>query len=233
MIPILKLLCSEKCQLFESFQEVSATILNGRKSKRSGSFQFLAELYFFLVIYFAICKHSDYNLSSTNFWINSYEEVLGCELLLPDSSRFYRRHHYTATGFYGSRLSYYSNSTASFQQAHLLINGDVSVNPGPVKVHSTNSSTTLRFFHQNARCIKSGAKLCEFQDFVYANNFDIIVISETWLNCEVLDSEILPWSYDIHRCDRADVQGNHSTSGGFKALVLSILAQPCLRSVRS
>ena len=189
-------------------------MVNGFKSKRSGSFQFLTELYLFLVIYFAICKYSDYNLSFTNFWINSDEEILVCEPLLPDSSRLYRRHHYSAKGFYGSRLSYYSNSTASFQQAHLLISGDVSVNPGPDKVHSTNSSATLRFFYQNARSIKSGAKLGEFQDFVYANNLDIIAISETWLNCEVLDSEILPWSYDIHRCDRANVQGIHSTSGG-------------------
>ena len=69
--------------------------MNGRKSKRSGSFQFLTELCFFLVIYFAISKYSDYNLSFTNLWINSDEEVLGCEPLLPDSSRFYRRHHYT------------------------------------------------------------------------------------------------------------------------------------------
>lgn len=30
-----------------------------------------------------------------------------------------------------------------------------------------------------------------------------------------MDSEILPWSYDIHRCDRADnIHGNHPTSGG-------------------
>ena len=188
--------------------------MNGCKFKRSGSFQFLTELYFFLVIYCAICKYSDCNLSFTNFWINSDEEVLGCEPLLPDSSLFHRRHHYTAKGFYGSRLSYYSNSTASFQQAHLLISGDVSVNPGPDKVHSTNSSTTLRFFYQNARSIKSGAKLWEFQDLVYANNFDNIAISETWLNCEVLHSEILPWSYDIHRCDRADdIHGNHPTGG--------------------
>lgn len=186
-------------------------MMDGRKSKCSGLFQFLTGAGIFI---FAICKYNDHNLSSTNFWINSDEEVLACGLSLPDSSRFYRRHHYTAKGFLGSRLSFYSNSTASFQQAHLLISGDVSVNPGPDKVHSTNSSTTLRIFYQNARSIKSGAKLCEFQDLGYANNFDIIAISETWLNCEVLESEILPWSYDVHPCDRADVQGNHSTSGG-------------------
>ena len=114
-------------------------------------------------------------------------------------------------GFYGSRLSYYYNSTASFQQAHLLVSGDISVSPGPDKVHSTNSSTTLRFFYQNSCSIKSGTELGEFQDFVYVNNVEIIAISETWLNCEILDSEFLPWSHDIHRCDPANVQGIHST----------------------
>lgn len=154
--------------------------------------------------------------------------MLGYEHLLVEPSTLYRRNHHLRKGFFASRLSYYSNSTATFQQANLLLSGDVAVNPGPNKTQSNNRST-LRFFYQNARSIKSGSKLREFQDTVYTNNFDVIAISETWLTCEISDSEILPWGYDIHRCDRADVLHDNTSGGGvLLASRCSLRCQPVI-----
>ena len=43
------------------------------------------------------------------------------------------RRRIVRTGFGFLRVNYYTNSTASFQHAKLLLSGDVAVNPGPEK----------------------------------------------------------------------------------------------------
>ena len=51
-------------------------------------------------------------------------------------------------------------------------------------------------------------KLNSFQSFVYANDFAIVAITETWLQDFIYDNEILPSNYIIYRNDR------HSKGGG-------------------
>ena len=187
---------------------------NSHRAKRSVSLHIVTDFYLILALFYVVSRTSNHRITSSISLTVTDELVLGFEHLLVEPSLRHRRHHqYSRKGFFTSRLSYYSNSTATFQQDRLLLSGDVSVNPGPNKNQSTSRSS-LRIFYQNARSIKSGSKLREFQDIVYANNFDIIAISETWLTCEVSDSEILPWGYDTHRCDRADVLHDLTTSGG-------------------
>ena len=41
-----------------------------------------------------------------------------------------------------------------------------------------------------------------FQDLVYSENFDIITVTETWLNDTISNKEILPCCYNIVRRDR-------------------------------
>jgi len=49
--------------------------------------------------------------------------------------------------------------------------------------------------------------LTAFQSFIYASNFKIIALSETWLHNAVLDSEILPHGYTIYRAGRGSRGG--------------------------
>ena len=105
-----------------------------------------------------------------------------------------------------SRVPYYSNSTATF---NILTCGEIHLHPGPEPSavrpdSSTNSKNPshIRCFYQIARSIKSGSKLREFQDSVYVNQYDVVAVTETWLTSDVSDSELLPWGYDIYRCDR-------------------------------
>ena len=105
-----------------------------------------------------------------------------------------------------ARVLHYSNSTATF---NILVCGDIHPHPGPEHLSSrskTNTNSTnrsvLHCYYQNVRSIKSGFKLKEFKDVVYSNKFDIVAISESWLTSDVSDSELLPWGYDIFRCDR-------------------------------
>ena len=44
--------------------------------------------------------------------------------------------------------------------------------------------------------------LSMFQELVYSENFDIITVTETWLNNAISNKEILPIGYHIVRRDR-------------------------------
>ena len=50
-------------------------------------------------------------------------------------------------------------------------------------------------------------KLSYFQSFVYASNFQIISLSETWLSEAITDLEILPQGYSLYRKDRGSRGG--------------------------
>ena len=38
---------------------------------------------------------------------------------------------------------------------------------------------------------------------IYSEMFDIVFVSETWLNSDISCKEILPYGYDIYRTDRS------------------------------
>ena len=69
----------------------------------------------------------------------------------------------------------------------------------------TSGSGRLRCLLTNARSLKN--KLLDFQAAVYSADLDIIAVTETWLNSCILDHEILPSGYQLHRKDRQDRQG--------------------------
>lgn len=104
--------------------------------------------------------------------------------------------------FLASTLRYYPNTDASF---------NVERNPGPANssnhettrtVREQNISSHLTCFYQNVRSLKSNGKNSCFQDTVLANQFDIIALTETWLNSSISNYEILPLGYKIFRKDR-------------------------------
>lgn len=94
----------------------------------------------------------------------------------------------------------------------IMLSGDIESNPGPVK--------HLSGILLNTRSVKSvnrnRNKLIDFQSIVHTKKASIICLSETWLNEEVLDSEILPSSlFNIFRKDR------NGKGGGVLIAVLS------------
>ncbi|XP_048583964.1 uncharacterized protein LOC125563139 [Nematostella vectensis] len=106
--------------------------------------------------------------------------------------------------YFQGRVSYYNCSTSpSFNLCELRItrSDNVESNPG-FPGHS------LSVFYQNARSLKAATwdtegnealecKLNRLQDIVYSADYDLVAISETWLNSSILDTEILPNGYDI------------------------------------
>ena len=69
----------------------------------------------------------------------------------------------------------------------LLIPNDIQLNPGPL------NSSTLESCSLNARSIVN--KRTELQAMVATKELDIIAITETWLNPEIMDQEILSGVY--------------------------------------
>ena len=56
------------------------------------------------------------------------------------------------------------------------------------------------YLNLNTRSVAN--KLSKFQGFVYSSDFSIVCITETWLNSDIFDNEILPSGYSIYRKDR-------------------------------
>ena len=48
------------------------------------------------------------------------------------------------------------------------------------------------------------SNLLRFQDLVYSESLDVVLVTETWLNGSVQDSEVIPVGYNIFRVDRDD-----------------------------
>lgn len=86
---------------------------------------------------------------------------------------------------------------------------------------SSNCATNLKCISLNAQSLKGfvkspnlattkTCKLSLFQNFVYSENYDIIAVTETWLNDNIFNSEILNCGYTIYRKDR----GSGKRGGG-------------------
>jgi hypothetical protein len=97
----------------------------------------------------------------------------------------------------------------------ILLGGDIEPNPGPVVG-----------FLLNTRSVKSvnyeRNKLVELQALVTIKNAKIVCLTETWLNADINDSEILPTDqFNIYRRDR------DGTGGGVLAAIhSSIVSKP-------
>ena len=63
----------------------------------------------------------------------------------------------------------------------------------------------LSVYYQNVRGLNT--KIANFFNGVCSSEFDVVVLTETWLRESVLDREIFPESYEVYRCDRVGRRG--------------------------
>ena len=109
-------------------------------------------------------------------------------------------------GFSLSRVTYYSNSVASYQINLIQLSGDVSPNPGPNCIEQRSSTVQqqrparLLTFYSNSRSIVNKTSKLELN--IATSCYDIIVLTETHLDNSVSDGEILPSKYTVFRRDR-------------------------------
>lgn len=70
----------------------------------------------------------------------------------------------------------------------------------------------INIYYQNVRGIRS--KTQEVKLNILSNNFDIIILTETWLNDGVYDGEFMDSRYSIYRRDREQRDPNKTKNGG-------------------
>ena len=76
------------------------------------------------------------------------------------------------------------------------------------------SDDAVHGLYLNARSIKSVTskqnKLVDLQNLVTLTQLNVVAITETWLNMDIGDSEILPPNYVVYRKDRSESYANKS-----------------------
>ena len=72
------------------------------------------------------------------------------------------------------------------------------------KPKSQANNNHIKFLLWNARSLNK--QITKFQSYIYAADFDVIAITETWLSDNIYSNEILPNNYNIIHRDR-DTRG--------------------------
>lgn len=72
--------------------------------------------------------------------------------------------------------------------------------------------TDLNIFYQNVRGLRT--KTVQFYNNILSLDYDIILITETWLQNDIFDSELSDGRYDIFRCDRDSRATGKQMGGG-------------------
>jgi hypothetical protein len=81
----------------------------------------------------------------------------------------------------------------------LLKSGNVARHPGP----DTSQSKSLSICHLNIRSILAPTRLEEFEDYIKTlHHFDVVALTETFLDASIQDSQISLQGYTIYRNDR-------------------------------
>ena len=96
----------------------------------------------------------------------------------------------------------------------ILCSGDVETNPGYVPECSTRPqrqghTSKLKVFYTNARSIVN--KVAKIQLELANSQADIVVLTETHLDCSISSEEVIGSDYTVYRKDRA---GNGARHGG-------------------
>ena len=111
--------------------------------------------------------------------------------------------------YYTSRIRYYANSDSTFHQTRLLTSGDVLLNPGPITTSGPNSSqnkkeslkSKLSCVSFNSRSIVN--KRLELSSLLALKSYELVAITETFLDSTINNSEIFSDTFNVQSRDRS------------------------------
>ena len=133
----------------------------------------------------------------------------------------FRKYNLPCNNQYRYGLHLQINRKISHASILLLLAGDIATNPGPCspgRLSRTNQPcviSSLNCLAINARSLKSShlvngqqiSNFARFQELVYTENADLAFVTETWLNKDYSNAEILSNDYEIYRKDRGSRAG--------------------------
>lgn len=77
------------------------------------------------------------------------------------------------------------------------------------------TSNNLSIYYQNVQNVRGLRTKCvDLYNSVLCSDYDIILITETWLQNDILNSELFDMRYDVFRCDRDLILCNKASGGG-------------------
>ena len=166
-----------------------------------------------MAIYLVFSSNNDSSNSFLNRQRNIGSNYVAFEQPWLGDIRQYNRTIYSRKGFYSARICYYRNSSASFQQAHLLVSGDVSTNPGPDKCQVCDRAVAKN--HRVVRCIECDSQThikCgevspkEYNQRKYVNNW----LCTKCLLSHLPGTEFLDFSFSDSDHINSDTSNNSS-----------------------
>lgn len=83
-----------------------------------------------------------------------------------------------------------------------------------------NHQQTISILYQNCRSLRS--KIDDVFLAMHENDFDVIILTETGLNCSINSEQLFGSKYNVHRCDRNANNSNKSSGGG---VLISVAVQ--------
>lgn len=89
------------------------------------------------------------------------------------------------------------------------------------------NQNSIAIYYQNVRILNSKTK--NFYLTCSSADYDIICLTETWLNPSVNNSELFNQNYNVYRCDRSPVNSLKSRSGGVLIAVRSSISSKVIQ----
>lgn len=81
----------------------------------------------------------------------------------------------------------------------------------------SGSGSKLSIYYQNVRGLRT--KCLTLYNNILSSEYDVLCFTETWLQDDILDTEICDSRYSVFRCDRDLISTNRSTGGGVMVCV--------------
>lgn len=88
----------------------------------------------------------------------------------------------------------------------------------------------LKMYYQNVRGLRTKTEDC-FLNFLN-HGYNVIVLTESWLNNTIFDHELIDQRYNIFRRDRASTSSANSKKDGGGVLIATLKKHEVLRKVR-
>ena len=166
---------------------------------------------FFLRSYFL--EVPKFDTQTSKYWSDKFlvsetrSFTLGFKVSLPGADTCHIRRRFS-----NAREPYSTNNPASFNPLlwSIILSGDVNPLPGPEMTRDnarkntklSNFKSKVAIAHLNVRSLRSQENFYLVSDTITANSFDIITISETWLDSSTSDADIQVPGYALYRQNR-------------------------------